>query len=466
MDPVLLTIAAYVLAQLAIGVLVSRRVHTEDDYLLAGRRLGYPLAVFSIFATWFGAEACIGAAGTIYRSGLAGGRAEPFGYAACLLVMGLFFARRLWKRKYTTVADLFRDRYSPAVERTAALVMVPGSILWAAAQIRAFGQVLSATGGIEIAPAVTLAAVVVVLYTFFGGLLADAVTDLVQGAVLIGGLITLTAVVVAAQGGVEAAFLRIDPERLAFGIRGRSWLETAETWAIPIFGSVMAQELIQRVLASRSEHVATRATLLATGLYLGIGLLPVALGLLGPAILPNLADPEQLLPSLARHHLPTFAYALFAGALVSAILSTVDSTLLVASSLLSHNVVSSLRPDLGERTRLRLARGGVLLSGAIAYVIALSADGVYLLVEEASSFGSGGLFAIFLLGLYGTVGHTPSAIAALATGVVVSIAGNHVVDFPAPFLTSVIAAFAAYFVFAPFGSRMRRSDEILEPAAE
>lgn len=452
MDPVVLTIGLYVAAQLAIGIVVSRRVRTEDDYLLAGRRLGYPLAVFSIFATWFGAEACIGAAGSIYRSGLSGGRAEPFGYAFCLLLMGLFFAKRLWRRKYTTVADLFRERFSPAVERTAALVMVPGSILWAAAQIRAFGQILSASGRIELETALALAALVVILYTMFGGLLADAVTDIVQGSVLIVGLVVLAAVVVSALGGIEATIVRIEPARLALGSSDRPLLEVLEAWAIPILGSVMAQELVQRVLAARSEQVATRSSLAATALYLVVGLLPVGLGLLGPRLVPELADPEQLLPILAREYLPTFAYALFAGALVSAILSTVDSTLLVASSLLSHNVVLSLRPGLGERTKVALARGGVLVAGVVAYLIARIAEGVYLLVESASSFGSSGLFVIFVLGLFSRHGRTPSALAALVTGVMISIASETVLSLRAPFLTSVAGSFVAYLAFAPFGA--------------
>src|SRR5690606_7884348 len=140
MNATLPGIALYIVAQLLVGAWVARRIRTEDDYLVAGRRLGYPLAIFTIFATWFGAETCIGAAGAIYSDGLAGGSADPFGYAVCLLLMGAVFAVPLWKRRLTTLADLFRQRFSIGVERLAVLLMVPTSLLWAAAQIRAFGQ--------------------------------------------------------------------------------------------------------------------------------------------------------------------------------------------------------------------------------------------------------------------------------------------------------------------------------------
>ena len=104
MTPLLAAILGYVAAQLAVGVWVSRRIRTEADYLLAGRRLGPGLATASLFATWFGAETCIGAAGTVYGGGLRGATAEPFGYALCLLLMGLVFARVLWSRQYMTLA--------------------------------------------------------------------------------------------------------------------------------------------------------------------------------------------------------------------------------------------------------------------------------------------------------------------------------------------------------------------------
>lgn len=124
MNLILLGVFIYVGLQLMIGLWVSRRVDTEDDYLLAGRRLGYGLATFSIFATWFGAETCIGAAGSIYENGISASPAEPFGYGLCLVLMGLVFAAPLWRRRLTTLADLFRQRYSGGVERLAVLIMV------------------------------------------------------------------------------------------------------------------------------------------------------------------------------------------------------------------------------------------------------------------------------------------------------------------------------------------------------
>ena len=373
MNATLLAILAYVLAQLGIGWWVARRIRTEDDYLVAGRSLGYGLAIFTIFATWFGAETCVSAAGAIYESGLSGGSADPFGYAVCLFVMGLVFAVPLWKRRLTTMGDLFRQRFSPGVERLAVLLMVPTSLFWAAAQIRAFGQVISSSSGLKVELTITVAALIVIVYTVSGGFLADAMTDLVQGIALILGLGVLL-VVVLMNGGAEAV-TQVEPARLQIlGGGSVPWYEVAEAWAIPVLGSVVAAELVARVLATRTPTIARNSFLAGGAAYLGIGLIPVTLGLIGAEVLPGLEDAEQIVPRLAQLHLPGMLYVLFAGALVSAILSTVDSTLLTASSLVSHNLIVPLRPHLSEAAKVRSARIGVALFGVLACVMALSAE--------------------------------------------------------------------------------------------
>src|SRR5688500_16585709 len=195
----------YMLLQLGIGVWISRRIRTESDYLIAGRKLGYTLATFSIFATWFGAETVVGSAGNAYRNGVSLGSAEPFGYGLCLILMGLIFAIPLWRRRLTTLADLFRLRYSPTVERVAALILVPSSVLWAAAQVRAFGQILStASAGWNVELAIGIAAAFTIAYTMFGGLLVDAITDVIQGIIVALGLFIVLAFVVMQVGGIDA----------------------------------------------------------------------------------------------------------------------------------------------------------------------------------------------------------------------------------------------------------------------
>jgi Na+/proline symporter len=449
MQPVLIGIGAYLAVQFAVGMFVSRRIASESDYLLAGRRLGLTLAAFSIFATWFGAETVVGAAGSIYSDGLVGGSADPFGYGLCLIVLGVVVAAPLWRRQYTTFGDLFRERYSIGVERLAVLLMVPTSVLWAAAQIRAFGQVVSASSDLEVEVAITAAAVFVVIYTVAGGLLADVVTDFVQSIAVVIGLAILLVVVANANGGFAALPALIDPTRLdLFSTANATPLEIVEAWAVPVCGSLLAVELLSRILGCKSAAIARRATLTGAAIYLTVGLIPATLGLIGPALLPNLDEPEQLIAVLAQQHLTTFFYVLFAGALISAILSTVDSCLLAAASLVSHNLIVPLRPAISERGKVATARIGVVTFGVLAYLIALRADGIYELVATASAFGSAGIFIVGLFGLFSRVGAAPSAYAALVAGVVVWAAGEYWLGWSTPYIAAVAAALAAYLAAA------------------
>jgi Na+/proline symporter len=449
MQPVLIGIGAYLIVQFAFGILVSRRIASESDYLLAGRRLGVTLAAFSIFATWFGAETVVGAAGSIYSDGLSGGSADPFGYALCLVVLGVVVAAPLWRRQYTTFGDLFRDRYSRGVERLAVLLMVPTSVLWAAAQIRAFGQVVSASSDLEVSVAITAAAAFVVVYTIAGGLLADVVTDFVQSIAVVVGLAVLLVVVGNAQGGVAELVASIDPSRLAlFSTADATPLELLEAWAVPVCGSLLAVELLSRILGCKSAATARNATLLGAALYLVVGLIPVTIGLAGPQLVPGLEEPEQLVALLAQQHLSTFLYILFAGALISAILSTVDSCLLAAASLVSHNLVVPLKPSLTERQKITTARIGVAVFGVAAYVIALYAGGIYELVATASAFGSAGIFVVGMFGLFSRVGGAASAYSALVAGVLVWAAGEFWLDWTTPYVAALAAALAAYLLAA------------------
>jgi Na+/proline symporter len=445
-EPVLIGIGAYLLVQFAFGLAVSRHIATETDYVLAGRKLGVGLAAFSIFATWFGAETVVGAAGAIYSEGLAGGSADPFGYGLCLVIIGLAIAAPLWRRKYTTFGDLFRERFGAGVERLAVVLMIPTSIIWAAAQIRAFGQVVSASSDLDVEVAITAAAAFVVVYTVAGGLLADVVTDFVQGlAVIVGLVLLLVAVGQSNGGGVAELVGLIDPARLGlFSFEGTSPLEVAEAWAVPICGSLLAVELLTRVLGCRSAETARNATLIGAVIYLSVGSIPVVLGLAGPALVPELDEPEQLIAVLAQQHLTTFLYVLFAGALISAILSTVDSCLLAAGSLAAHNLVVPVKPRLSERAKIWYARGGVIVFGVVAYVIALYAGGIYELVATASAFGSAGIFVVGLFGLFTTFGRAASAYAALVTGMVVWVVGEFVLAWPTPYLASLASALVAY----------------------
>ncbi len=450
MSGYLVGILAYIILQLILGIIVSRKIHSDDDFILAGRKLGYLLVTFSIFATWFGAESCIGTSGAAYADGLVGVTADPFGYAIVLFVLGLFFATRLWKMQLTTISDFFKNVYDSTVEKLTAIILLPTSLLWAAAQIRAFGQVLSASSELELTISITISAIVVILYTGLGGLLADAITDIVQGSILIIGLFIIFFSVLGDVGGLSKAIGMLDTSRLTFVPHSITdpWqrlLIMAESWAVPICGSLVAQEVISRMLAARSATVARRSSILASLMYISIGLIPLFIGLIGYHVMPGLEDQEQILPKMAQFHFHNYLYIIFAGALVSAILSTVDSALLASSALLNHNLIFNFYPNLNDKSKLVADRIGVILLGITSYLLALHAEGIYPLVKEASAFGSAGVFVIYIIGMYSKNTSVTAAIVTLLTGAATYFISKFFLHFEYSFLLSVFVSIASYY---------------------
>ena len=179
--------------------------------------------------------------------------------------------------------------------------------------------------------------------------------------------------------------------------------------AIPICGTIVAVELISRFLGARTADIAGRATVAGGLIYLTIGLVPVFLGLMGPKLLPNVPDPEQIVARLAEVYLPGLLYVAFIGAIISAILSVVHSALHAPAAQVSHNLVEKLVPGLNDRSKLWSVRLTVLGLTIVAFVISFSSEGIKELVETASAFGSAGVFVATLFALFTRFGGPLSA---------------------------------------------------------
>lgn len=435
-------IALYLGIQLYIGFWVSSKIKTESDYFVAGHSLGTPLLMFSMFASWFGAETCIGTSGEVFAHGLSGSRADPFGYSLCLFLMGLILAKKLWGN-YTTLADLYRERYGKLVEKISVIVLIPSSVIWAAAQMRAFGQIISVTTDLNVESSIAFAFIFITIYTMIGGILGDIYNDLIQGITIALGLIIILVAVVMQTPDISGILSSMEPARFSFIDPSETIWQRIDRWAVPVMGSLVAQEMASRIFAARSYQVARNASLASGAIYLALGSIPVFLGLIGPSVIPALADTEQFLITLAHTMLPGVLFVIFAGALVSAILATVDSILLSVSALFTHNLLIPYFKITSEKKKVLLARSIVVLSAAIAFSLAIVSEGIYELVETASSYGTAGIVVITLIGLFSPWGGKAAAAGALITGAVCTPIFERI-DLEMPFLYSIGLSLLVY----------------------
>lgn len=422
-------IIAYVAAQIAISLWVSRGVKSDADYFLGGRNVAMIPAMLSLFATWFGAETVMGSSAAIAQEGLAGGRSEPIGYALCLIAMAFIVAGAYRRRGYATLADFYRDRFGRDSELFAALITAAVSTIWAAAQLLALAAILHTALDIPAQTTLLIATAIIVLYTSFSGIVGDIATDVIQGVIVLIGLLLLLFALADRFGGFGGLFGAIEPQQLSLvGVNAEtgepeSWLARLDVFALPILGSLVTQEAVSRLLSTRNERDARNAALGAGAIYFFVGCVPVLLALGGAHLaVPGWSgEDDSFLPKLAQMLLHPVAYLVFLSALVSAILSTVNSNLLSVSSLVSINVLSRVHARADEQTRLRVARITTVAAGLVALAIAWEAGSIYGLIALTSAFGQSGLLIAFLFGVYSRFGGHRAALASIVAGVAFNI---------------------------------------------
>ncbi|MDI6698823.1 MAG: sodium:solute symporter family protein [Candidatus Saccharicenans sp.] len=443
-----LLIVVYVIVQISIGVYLSRKIKNEADYFVGGRRVSFFLVSFSLFATWFGAETCLGSSGAVYETGLSGSRADPFGFSLCLFLMGFLLAGQLRKKNYLTLADFIKDRFGTLAEKLVVWVMIPSSIIWGAAQLRAFGQILSVSTALPLNLMICLSAVLIITYTVLAGLLGDIYTDLIQGLIVVISLVVLAVIVITRIPDLAAIFREMPPDRWKILGVGESIWERLDRWAVPVLGSLVVQEAISRFLAARNPREAVRACHAAGGIYFFTGLIPLFLGFIGPWLLPGLTDREQFLVVLSHQFLPAVLSIIFLGAMISAILSTVDSILLACAALFSHNFLLPILNIKKEKTRVLVGRTAVIITGLIALTIALSGNRIYDLVLLAAAFGTAGVLVITMFGLYSKLDSQKAALVTLVGGLVLTPLFQLGLRFKAPFLLSVLSCVVIFVIAA------------------
>ncbi len=401
----------------------SRRVHNYSDYLVAGRRLGTPLASLSLLATWFGAGTLLASAEEVRSVGLSAAALEPIGPGICLLLVGLFYAAPLRRQGLLTLGDFFAGRFGRSAEIVSAAIMVPSFFGWIAAQFSVLAALLGELFSIPLAAGLLLVAAVAVGYTLIGGMWSVTLTDAVQGVIVGFALVAFGVSALAelgggsAWGGLARLGRETPPDLLTVVPREMTALLAWSGLLIAgALGNIPGQDVLQRVFSSRSEQVARRACLIAGGLYLGLGAIPVVLGLASRLLLPGYEG--DMLAALGRILFSPLAALGLILLVVSALLSTVDSALISAASVLAQNLLRHPLPRVGL---LRLSRLSVLMVGAASLFYAFRGLSAYSLLEDAYELTLVGLFVPLTAGLFSKRGGRFAALTSMAGGTVLWI---------------------------------------------
>ena len=186
-------VIAYLLITIAIGLVAARRVNNTTDFAIAGRHLPMFMIITTTFATWFGSEIVLGVPAKFIEGGLHNVVEDPFGAGMCLILVGLFFAGKLYRMTLLTISDYYRERYGRVIEVACSLIIMLSYLGWVSAQVTALGLVfnLLSGGALSIPVGMTIGVASILAYTLFGGMWSVAVTDFLQMIILVVGLLIL-----------------------------------------------------------------------------------------------------------------------------------------------------------------------------------------------------------------------------------------------------------------------------------
>ncbi|EQA35789.1 transporter, SSS family [Leptospira inadai serovar Lyme str. 10] len=394
----------YILITLLVGAISSRFVRSSKDYVLAGRRLPLFLASSALFATWFGSETLMGASSKFVEGGILAVIEDPFGAALCLSLVGLFFARPLYRMNILTFGDLYRNRFGKKIEFLSALFMIPSYFGWIAAQLVAMGIVINSLFGFEMYVGILLASIVVLIYTYVGGMWAISITDFVQTILIVVGLAVLVWDLKEKAGGFDTVLSNSQPGFFNFfpPFELKAVLAYIAAWITIGLGSIPQQDIFQRVMSSKSEKVAVYSSYLGAVMYLTVAFLPLLAGYFARKVYPDIAfgDSQMILPQVVLIHSSLLIQILFFGALLSAILSTASGAILAPATVLGENLIRPLLKDTAEARLLKVLRFSVLLVTAVSTVMALSQTNIYQLVADSSSISLVSLFVPLVSALF------------------------------------------------------------------
>ena len=420
-EAIILTgVAIYMAAMLGIGVYAARRNTSAEDFMIAGRSLPLWLCSATIMATWLGGSSMLGVSGQTYEGGLIAVIADPFGAALGLALVGLFIVRIVRRLELVTVIDFIDHRFGKVAGVFSALAMTSSSVGWVGALMVAFGYVLNSLTGLPLEWGIVIGGTIVLVYTAVGGMWAVVMTDFVQLAVMIIGVLTLFVVVIVDMGGLGPAFSQVPDEKLRMLPTENdavSWLNYLRAWFIIGIANLASQSLLQRGLAAKSERVAQRAFYIGSVGYLLIALVPVMLGLLASVSMPGIEDKETVVPRLAMEHLHPVLMAVFVGAVLAAIMSSADSALLSAASIISNNILPAFKAGTTDHERLNWARWSIPICGVVAGFTAFQVQAIYELILDANAILLAGVVVPFVLGIWWRAANRTGALSAMAAGV-------------------------------------------------
>lgn len=457
-------VVVYLLFMLWIGWYSSKRIDSNTDFMVAGRRLGPFLMAGTLAATEIGGGSSLG----VVQQGM-----QNHGISAAwyIIAMGLafiiltFLAPKFRAAEVKTVPEYFRRRYGKASGVLTALIMLIPLIGLTEGQFVASATILSTMLGISFKPALIVVAVVVIAYSVMGGLWSVTMTDFIQVFLIVIGMIIAIPFAFGTAGGWDAIVANVPPETFDM-FKGYSPMAVVSLVVMYVATFTVGQEAVSRYYAARDGKAAMQGSILAAIVNFIYAFIPTILGIATLAMMNmgifDAAEFEAVgaryaLPVLAVRTMPAIICGLLFAGIISATMSSSDSDLLGAGSIFANDIYRAvIKPNASSKEVMRVTQIAMVISGVIALAVALfNTTSIITILSFAFTLRAAGTFFPYVLGHYWNGGSSAGTIAAVITGSVVvvyleKVSGGNLfgIHLSQPIIPGLIVGLVFFLVFS------------------
>ncbi|ALO35069.1 osmoregulated proline transporter [Colwellia sp. MT41] len=416
----LVVIGVYFCVLIGIGLYAGSKIKNAEDYMVAGRSLGFPVLLGTLVGSAIGAAATFGKAGKAYEVGYAiliATVAYVLGY-----IVLCFLAPKLQQAKIDTIPGALERRFGKPMRIIAAVVLVLAVIALFGAQLIAIGLTAEAVFsdfGITFEYAVVIATVVIIVYTLVGGLLAVAYNDLFQTIIMLIGGGLLLPIFLTIDLGDQFSSALVSPAIDFLG--GMHWGYVLSFFPIYFAFVLIDPTIWQRISASKNSADLKPAFIATACIFMFWSLIVVTLGVIAFNILPDLAHRDSVIPTLVLNHMPPLVKGICLAAIMGIIISTADSALLVTGTTVSTDLVKVLKPEISDKQQLLITRITIFVVGIFGLIFALQKSNIFEIMMLSLAIFVSGLFVPVMSALFYKKATATAALTSAIVGAVVQL---------------------------------------------
>lgn len=396
----LIIVIGYLVGMLVIGYVVGKlKIKNADDYMVAGRRMGVFMVAFSLSANNIGGGSTTGLAGKAFTSW--GMSAVWYVLAASIAMIPLaYFAPKIRKTMAVTIPEVVGRRFGKFSSGFSAVLNILALFCLTSSQIAASGSVVSVLTGIDTRICLLIAGLVVILYTTFGGMIADQISDLVQFIIIFFGLAIATPFVIKGCGGWSTIASKLPGDQLSFTKIG--WVAIIGYIFNYFCTFLSGPEMISRFESAKDEKTAQRASLVSAVLMAAMAIFPTLLGLAALSVSDTLGNisSNSAMMAVTQTYAPTIITGIVSAAIISATMSSADSNLLCMSTMIINDLYLPYSgKKLDGMKEVRATRICNIICCAVAVFISFFEINIVTMNTFAFAIRCAGPFAAYGLGL-------------------------------------------------------------------